>query len=882
MARRTSDRARGSHCSCSSTRTARAGRAVRPAGRRPRTRTTRALTPAARGRSGAHTPRSSRARPSTHGAARAPAGRRRSGGTASDGPSVSRAPHIACSGGVKLPQPRYSPQAPGAAERWPDGCVRAERDHRADLTPALDAPYSLPRRSTTSGEGQGRGACARHGRLPSGRAARHALGSAPLPDVVERRRERGARVDVRAARGYRSARHVRSAREGRGQRPSFAAYVFSRRQFSARCLCSLAAAATASPAPRMDTLPELSSWRAASDKSRIGRKSARLVIAAIEAHTGEMSTRLSARTREYEHKGEKTPDVGLLVRLLGRELAAVLAALSAADRAHEAELGDDAGPRAQRDEAAQQLRAGGEHPRPRRGLLRARDPGAPRSGHARAAGSRRAQELRRDGGRGPARRRRGPAAALATRRGLRIDRKALAEDLAAHVPTLATALDAVAREKREADADAGRQERRDGALRPGLQHHGRDALRAVPRRGDDRTGGQSPSVDPSSGRGRAARCPRSVESADGAVTDLTAPGHPPTNAPFRGRIAKIGREGASEGDSRYWPRKAGLHRRLSFGHGRPVSAGRRVISPGRALSTAGSRYLHECGGSWGGPTGVIRAGCAPRRPHPRTRTGTFAFPSPSVALPTGCTQCGLKRRREPQGWPGAVVVVMVDVRSRRGARPYPARGASRRRSTPPRPRPASQGPARRARRRAPAGVPVDHDHDHGHAPNRTRRASRGGARSGPRANNPVRSVPVPVRRARVRTPRVPRRACTGIARTSHVARRTTTTTTTATGSPARPPRGPVGSGPCPCPCDVRAFEPPVCRGARAPGSRARRTSHVARRTSHVARRTSHVARRTSHDHDHAAVRCANAAVLVALQPALRIPWAARRRTRGRE
>ncbi|MBI5477351.1 MAG: hypothetical protein HY906_00760 [Deltaproteobacteria bacterium] len=81
-------------------------------------------------------------------------------------------------------------------------------------------------------------------------------------------------------------------------------------------------------------------------------RSARFVAWAAETHAPSVAVKVAALLREELRPGEQAPDGALLVRLFGRCLKRSMAALSAADVAHEAELGDDADPRRRRDTAA--------------------------------------------------------------------------------------------------------------------------------------------------------------------------------------------------------------------------------------------------------------------------------------------------------------------------------------------------------------------------------------------------------------------------------------------------------------------------------------------------------------------------------------------------
>ena len=86
-------------------------------------------------------------------------------------------------------------------------------------------------------------------------------------------------------------------------------------------------------------------------------KSARAVAAAAETHAAKIAAGVAVELTPHLRAGETLPDTGLLARLIGRKIAADSAALVAADRAHEQELSDDAGPREDRDEAAAKVRS---------------------------------------------------------------------------------------------------------------------------------------------------------------------------------------------------------------------------------------------------------------------------------------------------------------------------------------------------------------------------------------------------------------------------------------------------------------------------------------------------------------------------------------------
>lgn len=86
-------------------------------------------------------------------------------------------------------------------------------------------------------------------------------------------------------------------------------------------------------------------------------KSARAVEAAATTHAAQIALGFERDLTPHLQAGEKLPDVGLLVRLVGRKILADSAALVAADGAHERELADDAAPREDRDDAAARVRS---------------------------------------------------------------------------------------------------------------------------------------------------------------------------------------------------------------------------------------------------------------------------------------------------------------------------------------------------------------------------------------------------------------------------------------------------------------------------------------------------------------------------------------------
>lgn len=85
-------------------------------------------------------------------------------------------------------------------------------------------------------------------------------------------------------------------------------------------------------------------------------KSARELSAILRAQRGAISNKLSETLQPVLAKGESLPDGGFLLELFARHVDRAAAELEAADAAHNEELSDDAGPRKQRDEAAEGLR----------------------------------------------------------------------------------------------------------------------------------------------------------------------------------------------------------------------------------------------------------------------------------------------------------------------------------------------------------------------------------------------------------------------------------------------------------------------------------------------------------------------------------------------
>lgn len=84
-------------------------------------------------------------------------------------------------------------------------------------------------------------------------------------------------------------------------------------------------------------------------------KSARFVASSGTTHAGKVVPALAGLLTPHLHAGESLPDMALLCRLVSRLVEAKAAAMVAADRAHEQELGDDQGPRDMRDRAADDL-----------------------------------------------------------------------------------------------------------------------------------------------------------------------------------------------------------------------------------------------------------------------------------------------------------------------------------------------------------------------------------------------------------------------------------------------------------------------------------------------------------------------------------------------
>lgn len=180
------------------------------------------------------------------------------------------------------------------------------------------------------------------------------------------------------------------------------------------------------------------------------QKSARAVISSIEQHAEKAGEALAARFKHVLKKGEAMPDVGLLLALFGRALARDNAAAVAADEAHEDEKADDEAPRKRRDAAAALVREACVHARDGvetvygSGALKILGMTSPAPGAGDGAGLVRWAE--------------NVAGKLADgdvhlppalKRGVSVDRKALAEGIVEHVGALKAALNDVERERRE-------------------------------------------------------------------------------------------------------------------------------------------------------------------------------------------------------------------------------------------------------------------------------------------------------------------------------------------------------------------------------------------------------------------------------------------------
>jgi len=86
-------------------------------------------------------------------------------------------------------------------------------------------------------------------------------------------------------------------------------------------------------------------------------KSTNAVLAAARTHGAIAAEAIAGALEGVLTKGEKQPDLTLLIELCTRVLDRSIRAVVAADAAHEAELADDATPRSSRDEHAATLNA---------------------------------------------------------------------------------------------------------------------------------------------------------------------------------------------------------------------------------------------------------------------------------------------------------------------------------------------------------------------------------------------------------------------------------------------------------------------------------------------------------------------------------------------
>jgi hypothetical protein len=180
-------------------------------------------------------------------------------------------------------------------------------------------------------------------------------------------------------------------------------------------------------------------------------KSARAVAAAADTHAPQLATGLARELGAHLKSGEAMPDIALLARLIGRKIIADSAALSAADHAHEQELADDIAPREARDAATTNvrgvlldLRAALEAIYGPRGLtllgLAEAIPVDPSVVATAAANIHKALENT------------DIKLPKPKRAGMKLDREAFAQELAAELPALQKALAKVAKEDREKEA----------------------------------------------------------------------------------------------------------------------------------------------------------------------------------------------------------------------------------------------------------------------------------------------------------------------------------------------------------------------------------------------------------------------------------------------
>ncbi len=179
-------------------------------------------------------------------------------------------------------------------------------------------------------------------------------------------------------------------------------------------------------------------------------KSARAVVAAADTHARQAASAVDKKLSKYLKTGETMPDLALLARLVGRSIGSTSEALVKADRAHEAELGDDTAPREARDQAASQVRAVLVDLRAAIDVTYG-TPGLTRLGLNTAApidpsvlaaqGHTVLDALTDDSVKLPKRR----------REGMKLDRQAFARELQSSLPALDKALSQVAKEAREAE-----------------------------------------------------------------------------------------------------------------------------------------------------------------------------------------------------------------------------------------------------------------------------------------------------------------------------------------------------------------------------------------------------------------------------------------------
>lgn len=180
-------------------------------------------------------------------------------------------------------------------------------------------------------------------------------------------------------------------------------------------------------------------------------KSAREIVAAGETHGGAVADALGGLLTPLLKRGEKLPDIALLVALMGRRLEATSAVLVKADDAHEKELGDDAEPRARRDAAASALYALATELRDQIASVLG-DAALVALGVTGATPSDPAQLASWTASLVSGLRSKAVTLPAPKRRTAKIDREAMAEELEVSFKPLAVALRDVTRERREAEA----------------------------------------------------------------------------------------------------------------------------------------------------------------------------------------------------------------------------------------------------------------------------------------------------------------------------------------------------------------------------------------------------------------------------------------------